>query len=55
MAKLDRIEVIDMAWWFVKQNINPEVSERAKKYFEERTLNEIIEKYILIQKEIQYI
>ena len=53
MTKLDRIEVIDMAWWFVNQNINPEESERAKKYFNERSLNEIIEKYILIQQEIQ--
>ncbi len=55
MAKLDRMEVIDMAWWFAKQKINPEVSEIAKAYFDKKTLNEIIEKYISIQKETQNI
>ncbi len=52
-TKLERIQVIDMAWWFINQNINPEESKEAQQQFDQRSLNEVIEKYLVIKQEIK--
>lgn len=48
---LERVQVIDMAWWFYNQNINPEDHPVAQEQLDERSLNEVIEKYLVIKQQ----
>lgn len=48
---LERVQVIDMAWWFYNQNINPQDHPVAQEQLDERSLNEVIEKYLVIKQQ----
>jgi uncharacterized membrane protein len=51
--KLTRIEIIDIAWWYIDQKINPEECEQVRRIYDERSFNELIEKYKEIVNELK--
>tara|TARA_R110002167_G_scaffold204823_1_gene408958 strand:+ start:119 stop:292 length:174 start_codon:yes stop_codon:yes gene_type:complete len=51
--KLSRIEVIDTAWWFHHNNINPERDKGFVNKLDSRSYNEVVEKYLTIKQELK--